>query len=82
MVRATLSVFFFVGVIMSLVGLSISGSLDREPSILALAMAPGVVVGYVVGRRTREVIDRDRFRRGVLVVCTVSAVILLMRSVV
>ena len=81
-VRATLSVFFFVGVIMSLVGLSISGSLDREPSILALAMAPGVVVGYVVGRRTREVIDRDRFRRGVLVVCTVSAVILLMRSVV
>ncbi len=52
-VRATLSVFFFVGVIISLTGLAISGSLDREPSLLALVLAPGVLVGYVVGRRTR-----------------------------
>jgi uncharacterized membrane protein YfcA len=79
--RATMSVFFFVGVILSLTGLALSGSLDREPSLLALAMAPGVVVGYVVGRRTRGLVDRDLFRWGVLVVCTVSALILLVRSV-
>jgi hypothetical protein len=81
-VRATMSVFFFVGVILSLVGLALSGSLGREPSVLALAMAPGVLLGYVVGRRTRNLVDRELFRRGVLVVCTVSAVILLVRSVV
>jgi uncharacterized protein len=81
-VRATLSVFFFVGVIISLSGLAISGSLDREPSLLALTMAPGVVVGYVAGRRTRGSVDGDAFRRGVLVACTVSALILLVRSVV
>ena len=81
-VRATLSVFFFVGVILSLSGLAITGSLDREPSVLALAMAPGVVVGYVVGRGTRGLVDREAFRRGVLVACTVSAMILLVRSVV
>jgi uncharacterized membrane protein YfcA len=50
--------------------------------VLALVMAPGVVVGYVVGRSTRGLVDREAFRRGVLVVCTVSAVILLVRSVV
>lgn len=81
-VRATLSVFFFVGVILSLGGLGITGSLDREPSVLALAMSPGVVLGYIVGRRTRGLVDGDAFRWGVLVVCTLSALVLLVRSVV
>jgi uncharacterized membrane protein YfcA len=81
-VRATLSVFFFVGVIISLTGLALSGSLDREPSLLALVLAPGVLVGYVVGRRTRALVEGDAFRWAVLVVCTVSAVALLVHSVV
>jgi uncharacterized membrane protein YfcA len=79
--RATMWVFFFVGVILSLAGLTLTGSLDREPSLLALVMSPGVVLGYVVGRRTRDRIDRGLFRRAVLVVCTLSAVILLVRSI-
>jgi hypothetical protein len=79
--RATMSVFFFVGVVLSLTGLAVAGSLAREPSWLAVVLAPGVVVGYVVGRRTRGLVDRDIFRRGVLAVCTVSALILLLRSV-
>jgi uncharacterized protein len=81
-VRATLSVFFFVGVILSLVGLALSGSLARTPSLLALALAPLVVAGYVVGRISRRYVDAEAFRRGVLVVCTVSAVVLLVRSLV
>jgi hypothetical protein len=79
--RATMSVFFFVGVILSLAALAISGSLGREPSLLALVMSPGVLLAYVVGRHTRGLVDRELFRRGVLVVCAVSAVILLTRSV-
>ena len=80
-VRATMSVFFFVGVILSLGGLAIAGSLDREPALLALVMTPGVLLGYVVGRRTRGLVDQSLFRAGVLVVCTASAVILLARSI-
>jgi hypothetical protein len=79
-VRATLSVFFFVGVIISLTGLAISGSLDREPSLLALVLSPGVLVGYVVGRRTRAMVEGEAFRWAVLVVCTASALALLVRS--
>jgi uncharacterized membrane protein YfcA len=78
--RATMSVFFFVGVVLSLSGLAVSGSLDREPSLLALVLAPGVVLGYVVGRRTRGLVDQGVFRWGVLVVCTASALVLLARS--
>jgi uncharacterized protein len=80
-VRATLSVFFFVGVMLSLTGLALSGSLDRTPSEVALVLSPGVLVGYVVGRSSRRYVDGPAFRRGVLVVCTVSAVALLLRSV-
>jgi uncharacterized membrane protein YfcA len=80
-VRATLSVFFFVGVILSLGGLAVSGSLDRQPSLLALVLWPTVVLGYVVGRRTRGLVDGAAFRWGVLGVCTISALVLLVRSV-
>lgn len=81
-VRATLSVFFFVGVTISLTGLAIAGSLHREPSLLALAMSPGVLVGYVVGRRTRTLVEGEAFRWAVLGVCTLSALALLLHSLV
>jgi uncharacterized membrane protein YfcA len=81
-VRATLSVFFFVGVMLSLSGLAISGSLDRSSSLTALALAPGVVVGMLVGRAVRDRLPQEAFRRAVLAVCTASAVALLVRSAV
>jgi uncharacterized membrane protein YfcA len=79
-VRATLSVFFFVGVIVSLTGLALTGSLHREPSLLALVLSPTVVVGYVVGRRTRSLVEGAVFRWAVLAVSTVSALALLVHS--
>ena len=78
--RSTLSVFFFVGVILSLSGLGISGSLSRESWEVALVLAPGVVAGMLAGRAVRDRIQRDAFRAGVLVVCTASALTLLIRS--
>jgi uncharacterized membrane protein YfcA len=80
-VRATMSVFFFVGVMLSLTGLAIGGSLDRAPTLLAVVLSPGVLVGYVVGRRTRGLADGRFFRTAVLAVCTLSALVLLIRSV-
>jgi uncharacterized protein len=79
--RATMSVFFFVGVILSLVGLGLSGSLEHGPFLLALVLIPGVVVGYVVGLLCRNRIARETFRRGVLVVCTISALAVLARAI-
>lgn len=81
-VRATLSVFFFCGVIFSLSGLAVSGSLTSSSFTLAGIFAPGVLVGLLVGRRVRDRMPREAFRRGVLAICAVSAVILLVRSVV
>ncbi len=79
--RSTLSVFFFVGVLLSLTGLGLSGSISAQSWQVALVLAPGVVVGMLVGRAVRDRIHRDAFRAGVLVVCTASALALLVRSV-
>jgi uncharacterized membrane protein YfcA len=78
--RSTLSVFFFVGVLLSLTGLGLSGSISRASGQVALVLAPGVVVGMLVGRAVRDRIHRDAFRAGVLLVCTASALTLLVRS--
>lgn len=79
--RSTLSVFFFAGVLLSLTGLGLSGSIGRESWQVGLVLAPGVVVGMLVGSAVRDRIHRDAFRAGVLVVCTASALTLLIRSV-
>ncbi len=79
--RSTLAVFFFVGVLLSLTVLGLSGSIGRQSWQVALLLAPGVVAGMLVGRAVRDRIHRDAFRAGVLVVCTASAVTLLIRSV-
>jgi uncharacterized membrane protein YfcA len=79
-VRATLAVFFFVGVIFSIGGLAVSGSLDASASKVALVVAPCVVVGFLVGRAVRTRIRGAAFRVGVLVICAASALALLVRS--
>lgn len=79
-VRATLSVFFFVGVILSLTVLAFAGSLGRTASLAALTLAPLVLAAYLAGRASRRYVDGPAFRHAVLVVCTVSAVVLLIRS--
>ncbi len=81
-VRSTLSVFFFVGVILSLVGLAVSGSLPHGSWHLALLLAPLVGVGMLTGAAVRDRVPRDAFRAAVLVTCAASAVALLVRSLV
>lgn len=79
-VRSTLAVFFFLGILLSLAGLLAEGELSRDAGLLALVMAPGVLAGLAVGRRVRVRVPRERFRHGVLLVCAVSAGALLFRS--
>ena len=80
-VRATLAVFFLVGVAMSLTGLAVTDHLPAESVAVAALCVPMVLLGLWVGTHTRARLPRARFRQGVLVVCAASAVALLVRSV-
>lgn len=80
--RSTLSVFFLVGIVLSLGGMALAGAFSREAVLLSLVLAPGVVLGAWAGWRVRDRVPRDRFRTAVLGVCAASALLLLVRSVV
>jgi uncharacterized membrane protein YfcA len=80
-VRATLAVFFFVGVAMSLTGLAVTDHLPAETIVVAALCVPLVLLGLWLGTHTRDRLPRARFRQGVLVVCAASAAALLVRSV-
>ena len=79
-VRATLAVFFFIGVVLSLSALWITGSIPLDSLVVAGLVSPLLVLGIWVGTRVRGRLPRDRFRVAVLVVCAASAVVLLIRS--
>ena len=79
-VRATLSVFFFVGVVLGLGGLLLAGEVTWASVQLAALLAPVLLAGVWCGWRVRDRVPREQFRTVVLAVCTLSALALLARS--
>ena len=80
-IRSTLGVYFVLGAGLSLVGLGVGGGLEASTFILAVALMPCLLVGFVITRVLRGLVPRDRIRAAVLTVCAASAVVLLVRSV-
>ena len=79
-IRSTLAVYFVLGAGFSLAGLAVAGSLDRSTFVLALLMVPCLLLGFVVSRFLHRVVPAHHIRGGVLLVCGLSAVVLLLRS--
>ena len=80
--RPTLAAYFVAGAAFSLVGLGIAGELDTDHTLLALALSPVLVLGLAVSVPVRRRLPRDVIRAGVLVVCSGSALVLVVRSLV
>ena len=80
LIRSTLAVYFLAGAGFSLVGLGVTGGLEWSTLLLALAMVPCLVVGFAASRLLRRVVPARHTRSGVLLVCGLSAVVLLVRS--
>ena len=80
-IRTTLAVYFLLGAGLSLVGLGVTGSLERSTFYLALLLVPCLVLGFVMSRVLHRRLRREHVRPAVLAVCAASAVVLLVRSV-
>ena len=78
--RGTLSAFFVVGVSMSVVGLSLAGRFGREELLLAFALLPGILLGYLISRHTARLLDRGHTRTVVLVVSAVAGVVVILKQ--
>ncbi|WP_026877881.1 sulfite exporter TauE/SafE family protein [Jiangella gansuensis] len=79
-VRATLGVYFVVGVAVSLTALGVVGELTMAQTMTAAWLAPLMVAGFAVSLVVRRRIDGDLLRVIVMVVCALSATTLIVRS--
>jgi uncharacterized protein len=80
--RGTLSAFFVVGVMVSVIGLALVGRFGLRELRLAGLLLPGVVVGFVASRHTSTALDRGFLRPAVLGVSAISALVVILRAVV
>jgi hypothetical protein len=79
--RATLGFLYFISSIAMLVLLHLAGRFGMEELRLGLALIPGVVVGYLLAGCLSRFLDRGYSRMAVLVISTLSALVLILKSV-
>lgn len=79
-VRANLAGFFLVGGLVTVGLLVLGGEFAGEELRASLALLPAVVIGFTASTWTRGLVDGDRIRPAVQMVATVSAVALILRT--
>jgi len=79
--RATLGLLYFVSSIIMLSLLHLAGRFGNNEMILGLALLPGVAVGYLVAGYLSSCIDRGYSRIAVLLISSISAGLLILRSI-
>jgi uncharacterized membrane protein YfcA len=78
--RSTISGFFVLGTIISLLALVAVGHFGRYEFWSALALLPGVLIGFMLSARTLPLLDRGYTRAAILAVSAVSGAIVLLRQ--
>ena len=81
-IRTTMAVYFLVGAGLSLVGLSVVGDLTLAQLRVAAELFPALLAGVAVGALSRRHLPARHVRPALLVVSAVSALVLVVRSLV
>jgi uncharacterized membrane protein YfcA len=77
--RASLSRYFAVGSVISMVMLAVFGQVHTSDLLPALVMIPGVLIGFAASGWLKRHVDGGRVRVAVLTISAVSAVIAIVR---
>lgn len=80
--RGTMSGFFLVGSVLSLVVLALTGSIDRHTIVVFAMLIPACVAGYGLSRWVNRHLDRQRQRWAAIVISTLGAVVLIVRQLI
>ena len=79
-IRSTLAVYFVAGAGLSLTGLATTGALELSTFLLALSLVPALVVGFALSRILVRRVPSQHIRSGVLLVCALSALAVVLKS--
>lgn len=74
--RGTMSSFFLIGSMLSLVMLAVTGSVGLHTLLVFALLAPAPVLGYVLSRCVNRFLDARRLRWTAIAVSTLGAVLL------
>lgn len=80
--RAALSAFFIFSSMIALVILAITGLLELKHLWLSLMLLPSVILGYLVAGRLVGRVDKEKTKMATLVLCSISALVLAVKSVI
>lgn len=80
-IRATLSGFFVLGALLSLLFLSIAGEVSRHDFKLFSYMIPGVVIGFYLSRYGVDLVDRRYMRKAMLCVSFVAGSLVVVKAI-
>ncbi len=80
--RATLGFIFFLSSIAILICLHFAGRFGWQETWLGLALVPGYVLGFLVAPPIARALDKANSRFAVLVISSLSAIVLIARSVI
>ncbi|BFL82177.1 sulfite exporter TauE/SafE family protein [Shewanella baltica] len=80
--RAALSAFFIFSSTIAMVILAITGLLELKHLWLSLMLLPSVLLGYLVAGRLVGSVDKDKTKMATLVLCSISALVLTVKSVI
>jgi uncharacterized membrane protein YfcA len=80
-IRGTLSAYFLVGILMSLVALAAAGRFGLEQLGAALTLVPAVLLGYLASRGVARWLDRGYIRPAILVLSAAGCVAVLVKQI-
>jgi uncharacterized membrane protein YfcA len=78
--RGTMSAFFLVGALMSLVGLAAVGALDQRILRFAAILTPAMILGFALSGPVNQRLNRQRVRRVALSASAPGAALVLWQS--
>ncbi|KHO19805.1 permease [Mycolicibacterium setense] len=78
--RGTMSSFFLVGSVLSIVLLAFTGSIDHHAVVVFAMLVPACVFGYALSRWVNRHLDRHRQRWAAIAISTIGAVVLIVRQ--
>jgi uncharacterized protein len=81
-IRATLAASFLVGTVLSLTALVAARAVALDQVALGVGLAPLVIVGSVLGRRSHALLEQGWLRPAVLAFAAASAVVVLLDAFV
>ena len=78
--RATMSGFFLLGNLTSIIGLAIAGEFNTFHMTASLPLIPGVLLGFFISSRVITSLDLQNTRAAVLLVSSVSSIIVIAQA--